>query len=285
MIAKIRQEAANSAAPARRPLLDRVILWSGILLIIAVAGFAAYYYIDRQGAEPSAQEGLQIDIAQYEQVVRDDPNNVANRLALADAYYGLERYSEAVSQYEAALVINGESALAHVGLGRARLAVGDLAGAAESLRVVIDQSKEEDISGTLVQTAHYYLGKIALQQQDPEAAIAELKEATAIERSDADAWYLMGTAYVRPYSSSRTSLKPTSSWRWCTTRRAKAAGRSTPGAWPPTRRASSTVPLKSSRPRSPNRRCCPRHTPDSVSCVSYRASATPQRWRTSRPCT
>jgi tetratricopeptide (TPR) repeat protein len=177
--------------------LDRIILWSGILLVVAVAGFGAYYSLDRQLSQPSTQEGPRIELSQYEQVVRDDPNNITNRLALADAYYRLDRYGDSIAQYEAALVINDKSALAHVGLGRAKLEVGDLAGAAQSLQAVIDQSKEEDISGTLVQSAYYYLGKIALQQQQPDEAIAQLKEATAIERSDADAWYLMGTAYIQ----------------------------------------------------------------------------------------
>lgn len=196
MIAKIRHRLPNAAQPSRG-VLDRVILWSGILLVVSVVAFGTYYYLDQQSSSPATQQGPRIELGRYEQVVRDDPNNITNRLALADAYYTLDRYDDAVAQYEAALVINSESALGHVGLGRALLATGDLTGAAESLQAVIDQSQKEDIAGTLVQTAHYYLGKIALQQQQPDEAIAQLKEATTIERSDADAWYLMGTAYVQ----------------------------------------------------------------------------------------
>jgi tetratricopeptide (TPR) repeat protein len=177
-------------------LLDRGLLWSALVLVAAVGTFAAYYYIDQEFNQSEPYSGPVIDIAQYEQVVRDDPNNITNRIALADAYYSLDRYGEAIAQYEAALVINKDSALASVGLGRARLAVGDQAGATESLQAVIDLSEKEDISGTLVQSAHYYLGKIALDQGKPDVAITELKAATTIERSDADAWYLMGTAYV-----------------------------------------------------------------------------------------
>ena len=196
MIARIRHRLPNTAAQPRG-VLDRVILWSGILLVLAVVGFAAYYILDRQLSDAVVQEGPRIELSQYEQVVRDEPNNITNRLALADAYYRLDRYDEAIAQYEAALVINDQSAIAHIGLGRAKLAVQDFAGAAASLQAVVDQSQEEDISGTLVQSAHYYLGKIALEQQQPEEAITQLKEATTIERSDSDAWYLMGTAYIQ----------------------------------------------------------------------------------------
>lgn len=195
MIAKIRRREPN--APVPRGVLDRIILWSGILLVVAVVGFGAYYSLDRQLSKPVTQEGPRIELSQYEQVVRDDPNNITNRLALADAYYSLGRYNDAIAQYDAALVINDKSSIAHVGLGRAKLAALDLAGAAESLQAVIDQSKEEDVSGTLVQSAYYYLGKIALEKQQPDEAIAQLKEATTIEPSDADAWYLMGTAYIQ----------------------------------------------------------------------------------------
>src|SRR3990170_751708 len=179
------------------PILNHLIFWAGTLLVVSIVAFAAYYYLDQRGSGPSNQEVLQIQLSQYEQVVRDDPDNITNRLALADAYYSLERYDDAIAQYEAALVINDESTLGYVGLGRAKLGAGDLAGASESFQKVIDQSKEADISGELVQSAYYYLGSVALEQQKPEEAIKHLKQATTIERSDSDAWYLLGTAYLQ----------------------------------------------------------------------------------------
>src|SRR3972149_4754343 len=127
------------------PILNHVIFWAGTLLVVSIVAFAAYYYFDQRGSAPASQEVLQIQLSQYEQVVRDAPNNITNRLALADAYYNLKRYNDAIVQYEAALEINDQSALAHVGLGRAKLGVGDLAAASESFQKVIDQSKEADI--------------------------------------------------------------------------------------------------------------------------------------------
>jgi len=198
MIAKIRHRLP-AASPLRGRLLDRVILWSGILLVVSVVAFGTYYYIDQKGGNspPTDAQLMQHQVTLFEQAVTDDPNNITNRLVLADAYLTLERFTEAVAQYEAALVINDESTLGHVGLGRAQMGTGDLAGATENFQKIIDQSKEADISGELVQTAYYYLGSIALQQQDPEEAIKQLTEATKLERSDSDAWYLMGTAYVQ----------------------------------------------------------------------------------------
>ena len=196
MIAKFIQRLPSAAGPFRGALLDRAIIWSAILLVVSIAAFGTYYYLGQQGsAPPTDQEIMQRQVSQYEQLVRDDPNNINDRLALADTYYGLKRYSDAITQYEAALVINDQSTLGQVGLGQAKLAAGDLAGASESFQKVIDESQKADISGQLLQNAHYYLGSIALKQQKPEEAIQQLTEATTIEKSDSDAWYLMGTAY------------------------------------------------------------------------------------------
>jgi len=179
------------------PILNHVIFWSATLLVVSAVAFGVYYYFDQQGSAPSAQDVQQVQLSQYEQVVRDDPNNITNRLALGDLYYSLQRYDDAIAQYDAALVINDQSTLAHVGLGRAKLGAGDLAGASESFQKVIDQSQEADISGELVEAAYYYLGSVALEQKKPDEAIEPLKLATSIERSDSDAWYLLGTAYLQ----------------------------------------------------------------------------------------
>jgi tetratricopeptide (TPR) repeat protein len=197
MTAKLRQLLPGTSAPQSRVFLDRLLLSSVALLAVAIASFAVFYYLDHELSGTTSERSSTIDVAAYEQVVRDDPNNITGRLALAEAYFGLQRYNDAIDQYEAALVISDTSALAHVGLGRARLAIGDLAGAAESFQAVVDQSADEDVSGTLVQSAHYYLGKIAVDQARADDAISELETATEMEPTDADAWYLMGIAYVK----------------------------------------------------------------------------------------
>ncbi len=178
----------------RGPFLDRLMLWSAILLVFAVASFAIYYYLDQQGrgdAGPGAH-----DIARYEQAVRANPEDMGARMALADLYYVGERYSESAEQYQAVLVIDEESTLAMVGLGRALLAVGDEAGAISNFQEIIDLAKDTDMPGELVETAYYYLGSVSLDQQQLTEAIAHLKQALAIERADADAWHLLGAAYL-----------------------------------------------------------------------------------------
>lgn len=174
--------------------LNRMILWAAALLVVSVVGFAAYYYVDQSGSGDSGLAERELAVA--EQAVRDDPTNITNRLVLADLYFGRQRYEDAVTQYQEALAISDKSTLAHVGLGRALIETGDFAAASENFQAVIDLAKEEDISGKLVQSSHYYLGSMALDQNKPDEAVAQFEQATAMERTDSDAWYLLGKAYL-----------------------------------------------------------------------------------------
>jgi superkiller protein 3 len=175
--------------------LNRMIIWLACLLAVFLVGFAAYYYMDQSGSGGSNLSERQLAAA--EQAVRDDPSNITNRLVLADLYLGRQRYEDAVSQYEAALQVNDKSTLAHVGLGRALMGAGDFTAASENFQAVIDLSKEEDISGKLVQSSHYYLGNMALDQGKFDEAIEAFKQATTLERSDSDSWHLLGSAYLQ----------------------------------------------------------------------------------------
>ncbi len=175
--------------------LNRMIIWAAALLVISIVGFAVYYYVDQSGSGDSGLAERELAVA--EQVVRDDPTNITNRLVLADLYFARQRYEDTVTQYGEALAVNDKSTLAHVGLGRALMESGDFAGASENFQKVIDLSKEEDISGKLVQSSHYYLGSMALEQGKPDEAVEQFKVATTMERTDSDAWYLLGTAYLQ----------------------------------------------------------------------------------------
>ncbi len=176
-------------------LLDRLLVWSGALLVLAVVGFGAYYYLDRQGKTrtPSLTEQT---IARFEQAVRATPGDVSARISLGDLYYTNHRYAESAVQYQAALEIKPDSVLTLMGLGRALLATGDRAGAIQHLTKVIDLTKNDEIPGDVTQAAQYYLGRAYLDQQRPADAVEHLKVAVAISRMDADAWELLGTAFL-----------------------------------------------------------------------------------------
>ncbi len=178
--------------------LDRLMLRLAALLVIAAVAFGGYYYWDhylsRQGAPGTGSTERQI--AGYEQAVRANPDDATSRMALAQLYYANHRFADSVQQYQAVLTLDEQSTQARLGLGQALLATGDQAGAIGSFQKVIDQAKDADISGEMVETAHYYVGTIALDQQRPSDAITELLQAVAMEPTDSDAWYLLGAAYI-----------------------------------------------------------------------------------------
>jgi tetratricopeptide (TPR) repeat protein len=178
--------------------LDRLMLRLAAFLVIAAVAFGGYYYWDhylsRQGTAGTGSTERQI--AGYEQAVRTNPDDAAARLGLAQLYFANHRFADSVQQYQAVLTLDDKNTVALDGLGQALSATGDQAGAIGSFQKVIDQAKDTDMSTNLVETAHYYLGKIALDQQRPSNAITELQGALAIDRTDSDAWYLLGAAYI-----------------------------------------------------------------------------------------
>jgi superkiller protein 3 len=181
----------------RGRLLDRLLIWAAALLVLAIAAFAAYYYLDRRLQKDGvASVTAQHDVATYEQAVRDKPQDPVARVSLAQLYFADKRYDDAIEQYQAALSLDETNLTGLLGLGRAQLAAGDAAGATASFEKIITLTAGAELAGDYVEAAHYYTGSIALDQQRPADAVTHLKEAVAIEPGDADAWQLLGAAYL-----------------------------------------------------------------------------------------
>ncbi len=190
MTPSLRQKLSSTP----EPVLNRLLVLSAVLLVIAVAGFIIYYNLDRQGGK--SPDTLAHDIALYEEEVRAAPDAAGPRLSLAALYYADGRYAESAEQYEAALAIEEGSLRALVGLGRALLASGDQAGAIENFQKVVELTEEAEMAGDMGQAANYYLGSIYIDQGRADEAIPYLEEALVIESADADAWRLLGVAHL-----------------------------------------------------------------------------------------
>ena len=77
--------------------------------------------------------------------------------------------------------------------------MGDLDAAAADFAKVVEVAQGAEMANVdpMLQTAHYGLGAIALQQDRAEDAVDELLKALAIIRTDADTMNLLGAAYVK----------------------------------------------------------------------------------------
>jgi tetratricopeptide (TPR) repeat protein len=166
------------------------------LLLIGTIAFVAFYAFDRW--RPATPAIVDQRVAALEQAVRENPNDLAIRGQLADAYVIKERFSDALAQYDAILAAGQELEPAHLGRAAALVGLNRLDEAAKDYQAVVDIAKGGEMANVdpTLEAAYYGLGSIAMKQDRPADAIPFLEKALAITRSDADALYLIGTAFV-----------------------------------------------------------------------------------------
>ena len=186
-------------------LVNRLILASVLVLVIGVPVFGAYYVLDRNvDAGPSLVER---QLASAVDAVRQQPNSVPRRLALGAAYGAANRLGDALAQYDEVLKVEPDNRTALLGRGDALVTKGDLDGAAAAFQKIVDDSKGGEFAPVdpQLEQAYYSLGSIALKRDGAANAVPFLEAAVKIEPTDADAWYLLGTAYLGTGASQRAA--------------------------------------------------------------------------------
>lgn len=176
--------------------LSRLTRRLAVLLVLGSVAFSAFYFLDRHPvAGPSLVDR---QIARAEDAVRTAPDNVPARMALASLYLSAERFDAASEQYGQILSIQPEHKLALLGRGTALFLAENLAEAEGMYQKLIDTTAggEFTMVDPAVEEAHYYLGTIASRTGRLDRAVAEYGAALAIEPTDADACYGLGTAYL-----------------------------------------------------------------------------------------
>lgn len=166
------------------------------LLVVATLAFAAFYVIDRW--RPAAPAIVDQKITALETAVRADPNDISVRGQLADAYVAKGRFADAVTQYTAIVDAGVSLEPAYFGRAAAYLGLNRLDEAVKDYQAVVDMAKGGEMANVdpTLEAAYYGLGSIAMKQSRPTDAIAFLEKALAINRADADALYVIGTAYA-----------------------------------------------------------------------------------------
>ncbi len=177
--------------------LNRWIKRIGLLLLVGIVAFVAFYAVDRFRA-PTASIADR-DVAALEEAVRNDPSDVVVRGQLADTYVAKGRYDDAIPLYTQILATGKEQRPASFGRGRALELKGDLAGAAADYQKVVELSTGGEMANVdaMLAQAYYGLGSIALKTDKPQDAVDNLTKALRIKRTDADTMNLLGAAYVK----------------------------------------------------------------------------------------
>lgn len=176
--------------------IQRIVVWTAILIVVGLVSFAAYYYNDRYSSNevPVAQQ----TIAEAELAVRDDPGNPDTRLALAETYMLYRRFEDAIPQ---ALQVQKEypdDLRVDFVLGISYANDGKPDQALEPLQKFIDSRKDGEMAALdrQLQAALYYLGDSYLQLDQPDKAIEPLENTVNWSQTDADSMYKLGVAYA-----------------------------------------------------------------------------------------
>lgn len=177
--------------------LDRLLRAVTVILIVGVPLFGGLYALDQRGGSGPTLAERQVQSA--ERQVRSSPDNIAFRLQLAQAYRQAKRFDDALGQYGQVLKVDGKNRAALMGRGEALMAKGDLKAAAETYRKVTSAGSGGEFAGadTQLQEAHYFLASIAMSRGSLKEAVTESEAALKIDRTDADAWYLLGTVRLK----------------------------------------------------------------------------------------
>jgi Flp pilus assembly protein TadD len=173
--------------------------WRGVAAVLGLGALALVVVSALGGDEERAPgtAGLDLVLAQLEDRVRTDPQDPEARIAVAIAYTERGLLTDAIAQYEQALVLEPDQQTALIGLGQAQLQLGNLDQAEEALARVAELNVDNERRYIIEQLQGVYhdLGRIAIERGQLEVASERFNEALLINKTDADTWRLLGEVY------------------------------------------------------------------------------------------
>lgn len=175
--------------------LDMAIKITSVATVLAI-GFLAYTMIvtsARNRADSPAMRAA----ANLAEAVRQDPNNVAARLRLADALAAGGDLKSANEQYQAALQIRPDDPQALAGLALLSMNQEEWRTAEGYWRKIIGILQENQYAAVdqRLEKAYYFLGSTLMEVKEYEEATKYLKEALRIRRDASDTYFLLAIAY------------------------------------------------------------------------------------------
>jgi tetratricopeptide (TPR) repeat protein len=178
--------------------IKRIIVYAGIALVLVVAGFGGYYYIDRY-IHIGDQSPLKQSIQDLEAAVRKHPEDVDMRLALAESYLLDQQYDHAIEQASQVLKAYPDNDRAMFVVGVSYTSQSNFEKAISPLEQFVAIRSEASTANidNALETALYYLGDSYNALERYSDAIKVLSQAVQINITDADAFYQLGFAYAQ----------------------------------------------------------------------------------------
>ena len=187
---------ADSNLALKNQRLKRLIYVAAALLLLVVTAFGGYYYWDRY-VHVGDRSPLEMGAARMEAAVRENPQDVEARLALAQYYFDSGGYAAAIELSEEILDAYPDEDGALLIAGVSYAMSDQPKAAAEALGRFADRRAGAAMWGSdrMLETALYFLGESRNRMNQPDLAIEALNRALQIDRADADALYQLGMAY------------------------------------------------------------------------------------------
>jgi tetratricopeptide (TPR) repeat protein len=218
----VQPAAAEPPAAVRSDrAVGRFLKFGAGFLVVALLALGVLYFLDQRA--PVAPTIIDQQIAKAEDAVRQAPNNVQARLALGVLYQASNRPDDALAQYGEVLKVDPANSDARLGKGYVLLERNDLLGAAAEYTAVTGAKRTGEFAGadTRLEAAYYYLGLIAVKQQQPDRALEQLGFALQISPTDSDALYQVALAQGQQgkHADALTTLRKALTFvptGWCT---------------------------------------------------------------------
>ena len=168
-----------------------------VVLVVGLAAVGFLYYKDQYVAPAPSMLQQQINLSEV--AVRKAPNNAAARLELATVYVQAKRYDDGIAQFDQVLKVAPDAKDALLGKGFALIEKGSLDAAIAPLTKIIKATRDGEFanSDSVLGSAYYYLGTIAVKQHKPDEALKQLTHALQITPTDSDAMYQVGLARLQ----------------------------------------------------------------------------------------
>jgi len=177
--------------------IDAVLRWAVVLIVAAVLAVGGLfgYTIWQARQEESASTPAGRAIQDLKARVKATPNNADLRVRLGEALASAGLYEDAVKSLKAATKLNPKHDGAYLDLGILALENKQPKSAEGYFQKVIELTAG-DMEGVNQrrEQAYFYIGSIALDAEQYDDAVANLKAALRIRRDAADTYYLLAHA-------------------------------------------------------------------------------------------
>lgn len=188
--------------------LQRIVILSGVVLVLGALSFAAYYYYDRY-YQPQ-DKIIETTVGAAELAVKEDPNNVDKRVALAENYLAVRRYDDALTIAVPLIAEAPDNQRLWLVLGIANYYKGTPLEGIPFLEKFVGAYADAEMAAfnKSFLAASYYLGESYLVTDQPDKAVPVLEASYALSGSDADTMYKLGVAYsrVQKYNEAKAIL-------------------------------------------------------------------------------